>query len=101
MPIFPWRLIGLAAGALVVLSLFLALTIERRQNDKLKAQVGFCQDQLKRLADESDAKRKSTARIVERTRERIITVEKQVRRIEAAPLPGQCKTPELVMGADL
>lgn len=43
----PWKLIGLCALGLFIASLIAALMIERRQSDKLKAQVEACAEARK------------------------------------------------------
>lgn len=98
----PWRLVGYLSVAVVVMGLYLALQIEQRQNDKLTAQLQACEQLRRQLVEESARKVEQTERVV--TEYRTVTVprvEREVVRIETAPLPGECRTPDAVMGADL
>lgn len=67
----------------------------------LKAELKDAQDKLNAISS-----KRNEQKVV--TRDRIITVEKQIRHaddqakvIEQAKLPGQCRTPPEIMGADL
>lgn len=95
------RQIGLSLGIFLVLGLFLALQVEKRSHARTKAQAVRLSMELERISTA-----KNEQKVI--TRERIVEVErvrkdadKVAKRVEAAPLPGQCKTPEAIMGADL
>lgn len=97
----PWGRIGLIAGALAGIALLTAWKIEERRADKLQAQVIKWQREFARISNE-----RNVQKVI--TRDRIIEVERKAKdadsrakRIEAAPLPGNCKTPEAVRSADL
>ena len=75
---------------------------EQRHSAKVEAQLIKATGELKRLSGES----KVQQRTVTRTIDHYITVVKpevrtRVQRIENAPLPGNCGTPQEVMGADV
>jgi hypothetical protein len=104
------EMIGLIAGLrglipafalFLILTLGAALFIERRSLDK-------CQDRNTELT--AELKRISTAENEQKviTRDRIVIADKgrseaegRAKAIEAAPLPGNCKTPSEVLQADL
>ena len=93
--------LGLIGGLLVIVGLTTAWKIEERRAEKLQTQVVRWQREFARLSSE-----RQEQRIVTRTR--IVEVERKskaaarrAKRIEEAPLPGQCKTPEAILGADL
>jgi len=101
MKFIPWTRVGIAAGILIFTALFAAYKIEERRADKLQTQVIKWQRAFAKLSTERNEQRTIT-------RTRIVEVERKsksantrARRVETAPLPGQCKTPEAVLGADL
>ena len=79
----------------------IAFKLEQRHSHKLQGQVVKLKGELDRISSE-----KNRQQVI--TRERIVEIErksgeadKRARVVEAAPLPGQCRTPDAVMGADL
>lgn len=97
----PWKLILWSALGMFVLGLMLALSMERRQNDKLKGQVKGLNDTLRSISDARDKQGKETNRNIGKAHDRIVYVDRKAREVEQAPLPGGCKSPDAVMGADL
>ncbi len=97
----PWKLIGFCALGMAMVLMFAALRMSQAQNVKLKSQLAACAEEQRRLADESAAKQKETKRRVDKAKERIVIVERKAKEIEAAPLPGDCKTPKAILEADL
>jgi hypothetical protein len=90
-----------AFALFLILTLGAALFIERRSLDK-------CQDRNTELT--AELKRISTAKNEQKviTRDRIVIADKgrseaegRAKVIEVAPLPGNCKTPSEVLGADI
>jgi hypothetical protein len=90
---------GFALG--LVLLLALAWQIEKRQANKLRAQLEKCEAFRKQLAEESERKKAEVSERIIEGRERIVYVDRVARGIEAAPLPGNCATPPAILGADL
>jgi hypothetical protein len=95
-----WQLacIGLALFAGVQT---LRLGAEQRHAHKVEAQLSKAVEKLNAISSKRDQQKRETG-------ERIATIKKQIRHaddqakvIEQAPLPGNCKTPPEVMGADL
>ena len=93
----PWKLIGLSALAMFILGLMLALSMERRQNDKLKVNIAKLESTLRSISDKKNEQGKATDRNIGKARERIVYVDREARKIEAAPILGSCKTPEIIM----
>jgi hypothetical protein len=84
----PWRLIGYASLGLVIVSLFVALKLERAHSAKLSAQlhaITSAQKQQKRTTER-------TVREVVEGQERVKTI---VKTIHDAPNPEGCRTPGL------
>lgn len=74
---------------------------ERRHSAKLQGQVVKLNAELKRISTARNVQRETTGRnivIAERGRQK---AEATARRIEAAPLPGQCLSPKEVLNADI
>lgn len=73
--------------------------------DGLKKEAKDAKDALRKLKDEgkraSDEQKDTTARNVIVYRDRIVNGGKVAERIEQAPLPGGCRTPREIIGADL
>ncbi len=91
------------AGGLgfVALLLALALHMERRHSGKLRGQLAAATAELQRISTAKDEQRVIT-------RDRIVEVERMADnadrfadRIERAPLPGNCETPEAILGSDI
>ena len=97
----PWKLILFSALGMAFLGLMLALSMERRQNDKLKVNIAKLESTLRSISDKRNEQGKETDRNIDRAREKIIYVDRKAREIEGAPIVGTCKTPDAVMGADL
>lgn len=90
----PWKLIGYCALGMALVLMYAALRIEQAQNVKLKAQ-------LHAQIEAGKAKKSEVRDVIKQGKDRIVVVEKQAKRIEGAPIPGNCQTPDAVMGADL
>jgi cell division protein FtsL len=89
------------SAVVLILSLSLALFFADRRADKWERQAVKANAELQRISTEKDEQAKETGRNLEAARERIVYVDRIAREIERAPLPGQCATPPIIMGADL
>jgi hypothetical protein len=91
-----------AGGLLFVcIMLSVALHVERVHAHKLERRVAELTAKLNAISTKRNEQKAET-------KTRIVTVEKQIRHaddqakiIEQAPLPGQCRTPNAVLEADL
>jgi biopolymer transport protein ExbB/TolQ len=97
---FIQKILG-SVGLAVILSLSLALFFADRRADKWERQAVKANAELQRISTEKDEQAKETGRNINSARERIVYVDRIAREIEKAPLPGQCATPPIIMGADL
>lgn len=98
---------SLAELACIALMLFagwayLGKLTEQRHANHLQTQLNSALGELNRLREQSKAQQKEVGRTVDH----YITVEKpvirkEVERIESAPLPGNCRTPDAVRNADV
>lgn len=90
----PWRWIGAGAVLIAFLALFAHDRMVVAQNEKLKAQIA-------KLVDESKRKQVEVREVIRQGKDRIVVVEKEAKRVEEAPLEGECKTPRAVLEADI
>lgn len=97
-PVLKYIAGGLGAIALM---LGLALHFERKGHEKTRLQNAALQAELQRITTARDEQGKTSTRTVERVVKGDPVIIRQVERVEAAPLPGQCRTPEAILGADL
>lgn len=94
-----WQLAFMAALLFGGIQTF-RVKAEQRHTHKIETQLSKATAELNRLRAESKAQQAEVAKTVDH----YITVEKpvirkQVERIETAPLPGGCKTPQAVLEA--
>ncbi len=92
--------------ALIALAALLAVQtvrvgMEQRHSRKLSHRVNELRAEMDRISSAKDEQGKVTTANIGKANERIVYVERKARQIEAAPLPGNCKTPGEIMGADL
>lgn len=94
----PLKWIGLAilVAALVVQTLRLDAAQERAK--RYKAEIAEMKDRAKA---EANRQKQVTADNIAKTRDRIVKVEVPAKRVENAPLPGNCQTPREILEADL
>lgn len=96
-----WQ-IGCIALALFAGVQTLRLHSEQRHSAKVEQQLTKVTGEIKRLAGQSKVQQRQATKTIDH----YITVTKpevhtQVEKIKSAPLPGNCKTPQAVMGADV
>ena len=85
----------------IILALSIALWAADRRADKWEAQAQKLSRALKRISTAKDEQRKTTSVNIVKAGEGGKAADQVARRIEAAPLPGQCKTPAAVLEGDL
>jgi hypothetical protein len=93
--------IALIALAALCLFLKLSLASEQRHSAKLQGQVVKLTAELQRISTAKDEQRVETVKTIAKADAGNKAADKVADRIEAAPLPGNCKTPATIMGADL
>jgi molybdenum cofactor biosynthesis enzyme MoaA len=94
--------IGCLLLAVIALVEFIQVKAEKRHSAKVEDQLRKCSEVQKRLQAESKAQQKQVSEV--HTRYVKVTqpeVEKRVKRIEDAPNPPDCKTPNEVLQADV
>jgi biopolymer transport protein ExbB/TolQ len=84
-----------------ILLLLLALGVVDRRADKWEAQSLKLSAELKRISTEKNEQRTETERNIVSAEKGRKGAETIAKRIEAAPLPGQCATPREILSADL
>lgn len=94
------KIIG-SIGLAVILSLSLALFLADRRADKWEAQAVKLAAELKAISTAKDEQKVVTRSNVKEARQGRQDAERVARRIEEAPVTGQCETPEAVLQADL
>lgn len=95
-----WQLLCLALAGFALL-FYLQRNDARSDAGKYKKQRDYYVAELKRISTAKNVQRDETARNIAKAKDRIVIVERDAKRIEAAPLPGNCRTPDAIMGADL
>ena len=94
--------IGCIALVIACSVLLLNLKAEQRHSRKVEQQLAKCADVQRRLIAQSKVQQKQVTKVIDH----YVAVEKpvirkEVQRIETAPLPGGCKTPQPVLEADV
>ena len=98
----PWRLYLNGAIALAFLALLAWAIRVNDLRDRWHRQYLSEHAVVERLERESKAQQKEVAKVVDRyVKVTVPEVRERVRVIETAPLPGNCSTPQEVLGADL
>jgi hypothetical protein len=96
-----WRLIGLGLLCLLLAVQTVRLGAAQNRIERERIANNELRAELKRIStakNEQVERTKETIRYVERIRKEADGV---AEKIEQAPLPGNCKTPDAIMGADL
>jgi hypothetical protein len=69
--------------------------------DGLTEKLEDCRANLDKATRPKNEQKRETERNIDKARDRNEQAEPKARRIETAPLPGGCRTPPEIMGADL
>ncbi len=91
-------MIALVAACLV---LKLSLASEQRHSAKLETQLVKALAELKRISTKRDEQKATTRETIAEAETVRREADKVAEQIEAAPLPGSCKTAPEIMDADL
>ena len=96
-----WKL--LVGGLLLAAVLVQTIRLERseRRADKLEFSLREAHAALKEAHDAAVAQQAETERLMKLNRERQTQAGDKAKRIENAPLPGNCKTPQSIMDLDI
>lgn len=84
-----------------ILGLMLTVGIVDRRADKWEAQAHKLSRALKRISEDKNRQHIETGRNISEAEKGRKGAETIAQRIENAPLPGQCRTPDAVRSADL
>ena len=74
---------------------------EQRHSAKVEAQLAKAVQQLRDISTRRNEQKAETNKRIIVVREKIRHADDEARKIEQAPLPGQCRTPDAVLQADL
>jgi type II secretory pathway pseudopilin PulG len=96
-----WRLAGLALLILALGVQTLRLGNAQDKAERFKAERNAARAELVAISTAKDEQKAETGRNIEKARGRSKGAEPIARRIEAAPLPGQCRTPAEIMELDI
>lgn len=88
--------LGLLAGIL-----YLQRNDARHDAAKYQKQRDYYVRELQRISSAKDEQGKVTQGNIGKAKDRIVFVDRKAREVEAAPLPGNCRTPDAVRSADL
>jgi hypothetical protein len=86
---------------LAILALLFVNTVTDRSRDKWRGQAQGLSAELKRISTAKDRQAETTKQSVIVFKERNSEAERVAKKIEAAPPTLDCKTPEIILGADL
>lgn len=95
------RSIGYIVAAFALAAMFIALQLEKRSHAKAKDRIVQLSTIVNNYAEQSKERQRETGKIVTRYRDAKPIIEERVRVVEKAPLPGECKTPPIIMGLDI
>lgn len=95
------QIVGGLAVLLAILALFAAYKGEQRHSAKLQGQIVKLTAELERISSEKNEQRTETVKTIAKADAGNKVAEKTARKIEAAPVKGDCSTPAEIMGADL
>lgn len=87
---------------ILCLVLFLLLQGEKLHSAKVEKRAAYYRSELQRISTAKDEQAKTTRGTIERTRIVYRDADKRAGEVESAPVtPGQCRTPDAVLQADL
>jgi hypothetical protein len=89
------------ALALVCVVEFIALKAEKRHSSKLQAQIVKLDAQLRAITTAKNEQKQVTKGNIVKAEEGRKKADVVAKRIEQAPLPGNCATPKEILEADL
>jgi cob(I)alamin adenosyltransferase len=79
----------------------IALQIEKRHSHKLNERVISLTAELNRISTVKNEQKVVTQEKIKVVTRTIHEAEKRAEKVEQAPLPGQCRTPQEILSADL
>jgi len=89
------RLIGMIAGAVLILGFLASYAMKARALSKCQDRVIALSAELKRISDEKDRQAETTRRTIQQARKQAAEAKKVKERIMSAPNPEDCGTPGL------
>jgi hypothetical protein len=89
-----WQLIAMGLAAFALVQHF-QLAGERRHSAKVEAQLAKTTAELQRISSAQNMQHKTTQRTVYVARTIARKADEQAKKVETAPLPGNCVTPSL------
>ena len=96
------KILGYCALGLIVVSLFLALQMEKRHSRKLADRNTWLVAELKRISTAKDEQRARTVVNIVKAGEGGKAAERVAKRVDAAPIvPNKCATAREILEADL
>ena len=90
-----WKLAGLGLLCLLLAVQSTRLSHRGNQLERAKIDLNEARAELKRLADESEARQRETARRIAEAEKQRQVVERIVTKLETRPLPDACQTPDV------
>ena len=96
-----WKLAGLALLCFALAVQTIRLGAANNRADRIQVNLNEARAELKRISTAKDEQSQRTTGNIDRAVNHSRQADRIAERIEAAPLPGNCATPESIMGADL
>ena len=88
-------------SAVIIAALMIYIGVQKISLLQCKLQNQKYSSQLQRLAEESKRKQVEVREVIKEGKTKIVTVRQEAEKIEKAPLEGDCKTPQIIMDADI
>ena len=67
----------------------------------MKAELADKTSLIRELERQSKDKQDGVREVIRQGKDRVVVVEREAKRVESAPLEGECRTPKLVLEADI
>jgi hypothetical protein len=96
-----WKLVGLGLLCLALAVQTIRLGAANNRADRIQIHLNEARAELKRISNAKNEQAKRTEGNIEQAERGNKEADDRARKIEEAPLPGNCKTPPEIIGADI
>ena len=88
-------------SAAIIAGLIVFIGVQKIALLQCKLQNQKYSTQIQSLSDKSREKQSEVREVIRQGKDRVVVVEREAKRVESAPLEGWCRTPKLVLEADI
>jgi outer membrane murein-binding lipoprotein Lpp len=96
-----WKLVGLGLLCLAIAVLLVINGQLRNKVERRDIRINELVGELKRISEKRNTQRENTEKRIEQAERGNKEADNRARKIEEAPLPGNCVTPPEIIGADI